>query len=115
MKLLTSKTLFLLFVILILKSVTVWSSNLDKIKMIKEEISLKSANFSDFEGNFVSILDKDIEFYLLNFGHLGVLLALKKRALNELKNLSNVKIITVSQDVDIEDAKAFLRKIPMKI
>ncbi len=113
MKLLTSKIfLFLLFVILILKSVTVWSSNLDKIKMIKEEISLKSANFSDFEGNFVSILDKDIEFYLLNFWASWCAPCIKEMSsFNELKkNLSNVKIITVSQDADIEDAKSFFKK-----
>ena len=68
MNLFTSKSFLIIFcTILILKSVTVWSSNLDKIKIIQSEISLKNIAFIDYKGNSAEVIDEKTEYYILNF------------------------------------------------
>ena len=113
MKLLTSKTfLFLLFVILILKSVTVWSSNLDKIKEIKTQVNLDNLQFYDFNKNTLKIIDKETEFYILNFWASWCAPCIKEmKSFNNLrKKFPKIKIITLSQDSDINDAINFFHK-----
>lgn len=104
--------LVLLFFIIILKSVTVWSSNLDKIKIIEENIFLNNLDFFDYEQNPTKILDKKTNYYILNFWASWCAPCIKEMSsLNKLKNkLPKVKILTISQDADIEDAKNFFSK-----
>ena len=115
MNLFTSKSFLIIFcTILILKSVTVWSSNLDKIKIIQSEISLKNIAFIDYKGNSAEVIDEKTEYYILNFWASWCAPCIKEmRSFSELKKIhSKIKIITVSQDADIEDAKSFFDKNP---
>ena len=63
----SKKYFIILFIILILKSVTVWSSDLKKIKVVKEEIYLDKISFFNFNEEATSVIDSQIDYYILNF------------------------------------------------
>ena len=111
MKLLSSN-FFLIILFIILKSVTVWSSNLDKIKIIEEDIYLSNLEFFNYDNKSVNILEDKKNYYILNFWASWCAPCIKEmKSLNSLKQkFSKIKVITVSQDEDIEDAKAFFSK-----
>tara|TARA_B100000902_G_C27026293_1_gene772148 strand:- start:147 stop:665 length:519 start_codon:yes stop_codon:yes gene_type:complete len=100
------------FSIMILGSPAVWSSDLEKIKKVENELSLKNIVFFDFDKNNINIIDKNIDFYILNFWASWCAPCIKEmKSLNNLKKkVSNIKIITISQDSDIEDAISFFKK-----
>ena len=101
-----------LFLFIILKSVTVWSSNLDKIKEIKTQVNLDNLQFYDFNKNTLKIIDKETEFYILNFWASWCAPCIKEmKSFNNLrKKFPKIKIITLSQDSDINDAINFFHK-----
>ena len=113
MNLIVLKKFFILLLLtIILKSVTVWSSDLEKIKIIKEEIYLDKISFFNFKNEAIKIKDEQIEYYILNFWASWCAPCIKEmKSLNELKNnLSEVKILSVSQDADLNDAKNFFNR-----
>ena len=59
-----SSNFFLIILFIILKSVTVWSSNLDKIKIIEEDIYLNNFEFFNYENKPVKILDNKDNYYI---------------------------------------------------
>ena len=69
-------------------------------------------DFFDYKQNPTKILDKKTNYYILNFWASWCAPCIKEmRSLNKLKNkLPKVKILTMSQDEDIEDAKNFFSK-----
>ena len=103
--------ILLFFLIIILKSVTVWSSNLEKIKKANLSITLSDIIFLDYEKNPVKILDEKTDFYILNFWASWCAPCIKEmKSLDNLKKkFSKVKVITLSQDADILDAKNFFK------
>ena len=107
-----SSNFFLIILFIILKSVTVWSSNLDKIKIIEEDIYLSNLEFFNYDNKSVNILEDKKNYYILNFWASWCAPCIKEmKSLNSLKQkFSKIKVITVSQDEDIEDAKAFFSK-----
>ena len=107
-----SSKFFLIILFIILKSVTVWSSNLDKIKIIEEDIYLNNFEFFNYENKPVKVLDNKENYYILNFWASWCAPCIKEmKSLNALKQkFSKIKIITVSQDSDINDAKTFFSK-----
>ena len=107
-----SSNFFLIILFIILKSVTVWSSNLDKIKIIEEDIYLSNLEFFNYDNKSVNILEDKKNYYILNFWASWCAPCIKEmKSLNSLKKkFSKIKVITVSQDEDIEDAKAFFSK-----
>ena len=104
--------IFLFYSIIILKSPTVWSSDLEKIKMIDKGVSLNEIKFFDYNKNAVDIIDKKIDFYILNFWASWCAPCIKEmKSLDNLKkNTSKIKVITISQDLDINDAVNFFKK-----
>ena len=104
--------IFLFYSIIILKSPTVWSSDLEKIKMIDKGVSLNEIKFFDYNKNAVDIIDKKTDFYILNFWASWCAPCIKEmKSLDNLKkNTSKIKVITISQDLDINDAVNFFKK-----
>ncbi len=104
--------IFLFYSIIILKSPTVWSSDLEKIKMIDKGVSLNEIKFFDYNNNAVDIIDKKTDFYILNFWASWCAPCIKEmKSLDNLKkNTSKIKVITISQDLDINDAVNFFKK-----
>ena len=110
-----SKNYFIiLFITLILKSVTVWSSDLEKIKVLKKEIYLDKISFFNFNNEATNVTDRQIDYYILNFwASWCAPCIMEMKSLNELKNnFSKIKILSVSQDADLSDAKKFFIKNP---
>ena len=74
-----SKNYFILLLLfIILKSVAVWSSNLEKIKSVELDIYLNNIEFYDFNKNTIKVVEKKLIFIFLTFGPLGVRHVLKK-------------------------------------
>jgi len=57
----------LFFIYMILKSVIVWSSDLDKIKKIEKGVSLNNLTFLDYNKTIIKIDNKKTDFFLINF------------------------------------------------
>ena len=108
-----SKNYFILLLFfIILKSVAVWSSNLEKIKSVELDIYLNNIEFYDFNKNTIKVVEKEIDFYILNFWASWCAPCIKEmKSFNELKKKNpKIKVITLSQDADIEEAVDFFRK-----
>ncbi len=104
---------FILFYsIMILGSPAVWSSDLEKIKKIQNGVSLKNITFYDFEKNIIDIFDNSTDFYIVNFWASWCAPCIKEmKSLDNLKKkFTKIKVITVSQDADIQDANRFFKK-----
>ena len=102
----------LFYFIIILGSPTVWSSDLEKIQNINKKFSLKNIDFFDYTKNKIDIIDNNTDFYILNFWASWCAPCIKEmKSLDNLKEmLSEIKVITVNQDSDIEDAISFFKK-----
>ena len=59
--------LTLFYSIIILEVPDVWSSDLEKIQIIENKLSLKDINFFDFSKNLTDVIDKNTDFYIVNF------------------------------------------------
>ena len=104
--------LILFYSIIILEVPAVWSSDLEKIQRIENRTSLKDIKFFDFSNNPTDIVDKDIDFYIVNFWASWCAPCIKEmKSLDRLKaTMPTIKVITVSQDADIMDALEFFKK-----
>ena len=104
--------ILLFYSIIILKSPIVWSSDLEKIKKIDSVISLNKIILLDYNKNPVDFIDKETDFYILNFWASWCAPCIKEmKSLDNLKKTtSKIKVITVSQDSDINDAINFFKK-----
>ena len=104
--------IILFYSIIILKSSIVWSNDLEKIKRINGVISLNEIILLNFSKNPVDFIDKEIDFYILNFWASWCAPCIKEmKSLNNLKKkTTKIKVMTVSQDLDINDAVNFFKK-----
>tara|TARA_E500000178_G_C16637581_1_gene580489 strand:- start:96 stop:566 length:471 start_codon:yes stop_codon:yes gene_type:complete len=97
---------------MILKSVIVWSSDLDKIKKIEKGVSLNNLTFLDYNKTIIKIDNKKTDFFLINFWASWCAPCIKEmKDFSALKRrLPKIRILTISQDSDISDALAFFKK-----
>ena len=104
--------LVLFYSIIILEAPAVWSSDLEKIQKIENSTSLKDIKFFDFSNNPTDIVDKETDFYIVNFWASWCAPCIKEmKSLDRLKSkMPSIKVITVSQDADIMDAIEFFKK-----
>ncbi len=104
--------LILFYSIIILEAPAVWSSDLEKIQKVQNKVSLKNINFFDLSKNPIDIVDKDTDFYIVNFWASWCAPCIKEmKTLDRLKvKMPTIKVITVSQDADINDAIEFFKK-----
>ena len=106
--------IILFYTSIILVSPAVWSSNLNKIKKTDTKVFLNNMNFFDYKKNKINVVDQDIDYYILNFWASWCAPCIKEmKSLDSLKKkLPKVKVLTVSQDADIEDATLELSPPP---
>ena len=104
--------IILFYTSIILVSPAVWSSNLNKIKKTDTKVFLNNMNFFDYKKNKINVVEQDIDYYILNFWASWCAPCIKEmKSLDSLKKkLPKVKVLTVSQDADIEDAIGFFKK-----
>lgn len=103
---------FFIYITTILNSATVWSSGLEKIKVIEDNILLNNLDFYDYKGNPTEVINQETDFYIVNFWASWCAPCIKEmKSLDKLSDkLPNLKIITLSQDSDINDAILFFKK-----
>ncbi|MDC3024271.1 TlpA family protein disulfide reductase [Alphaproteobacteria bacterium] len=104
--------LILFYLILILGSPAVWSSNLEKIQKTEPTVFLNKMIFFDYNENKIDVISQDIDYYILNFWASWCAPCVKEmKSLDSLKKkISKVKILTISQDADIQNSISFFKK-----
>ena len=75
-------------------------------------ISLNEIKFFDYNNNSIDFIDKKTDFYILNFWASWCAPCIKEmKSLDNLKKkTTKIKVITISQDSDINDAINFFKK-----
>ena len=102
----------LLISFLKLPSFYLYSNDIDKIQLIKEIYNINKIELIDFNENVSPIKEKKASFYILNFWASWCVPCIKEmKSLNSLQRKEkNLRVITISQDKDIKDTKAFFDK-----
>ena len=95
-----------------LPSFYIYSNDIDKIQLIKEIYNINKIELIDFNENISSIKEKKASFYILNFWASWCAPCIKEmKSLNSLQfKEKNLRVITISQDKDIIDTRAFFNK-----
>tara|TARA_A100001011_G_scaffold383965_1_gene455938 strand:- start:888 stop:1403 length:516 start_codon:yes stop_codon:yes gene_type:complete len=103
------KILILISFIVTLFTINSYSNDIKKIQIIKDNYFIDTLKLHDFEKNSVLLKDKKASYYLLNFWASWCAPCIKEmKSLDNLqKKESRIRVITISQDSNIELAKKF--------
>ena len=103
------KILILISFIVTLFTINSYSNDIKKIQIIKDNYFIDTLKLHDFEKNSVLLKDKKASYYLLNFWASWCAPCIKEmKSLDNLqKKEARIRVITISQDSNIELAKKF--------
>jgi len=103
------KILILISFIVTLFTINSYSNDIKKIQIIKDNYFIDTLELHDFEKNLVLLKDKKASYYLLNFWASWCAPCIKEmKSLDNLqKKEARIRVITISQDNNIELAKKF--------
>ena len=88
------------------------SNNIEKIQIIKDNYFIDSIKLINYKEKTSLLKEKEARFYILNFWASWCVPCIKEmKSLNSLQRKEkNLRVITISQDRDIKDTKAFFDK-----
>lgn len=103
------KILILISFIVTLFTINSYSNDIKKIQIIKDNYFIDTLKLHDFEKNSVLLKDKKASYYLLNFWASWCAPCIKEmKSLDNLqKKEARIRVITISQDNNLELAKKF--------
>ena len=103
------KILILISFIVTLFTINSYSNDIKKIQIIKDNYFIDTLELHDFEKNLVLLKDKKASYYLLNFWASWCAPCIKEmKSLDNLqKKEARIRVITISQDNNLELAKKF--------
>ena len=88
------------------------ADSIKKVIFLKETFNIKELKLIDYEKNIFLISEKEAEYFIINFWASWCAPCIKEmKSLNLLqKSNQNIRVITISEDSDIEDSKKFFLK-----
>ena len=88
------------------------SNDIEKIQIIKEPYYIDTLELMDYKENYTLLNDKPASYYIINFWASWCAPCIKEmKSLNSLqKKLSSLRVITISQDKNLDLAKNFFNK-----
>ncbi len=100
------------FLFIIFLSFNLKSNDIEKIKIIKDNYFIDSIKLIDYEEKVLLLKETKANFYILNFWASWCAPCIKEmKSLNSLQNKAPyLRVITISQDKNINIAKGFFEK-----
>ena len=88
------------------------ADNIKKIQLIDNDYYINDLKLQDFDGNYYFLRDKRAKFYIINLWASWCAPCVKEMgSLNSLqKKLTDIVVITISEDSEIEAAQNFFKK-----
>ena len=88
------------------------SNDIEKIQIIKEPYYIDTLQLMDYKENYILLNEKPASYFIINFWASWCAPCIKEmKSLNSLqKKMSSIRVITISQDKNLDLAKNFFKK-----
>ena len=88
------------------------SNDIEKIQIIKEPYYINNLELMNYKENYTLLNDKTASYFIINFWASWCAPCIKEmKSLNSLqKKIPSIRVITISQDKNLELAKNFFKK-----
>ncbi len=88
------------------------SNDIEKIQLIKEPYYIDTLELMNYKENYTLLSDKTASYFIINFWASWCAPCIKEmKSLNSLqKKIPSIRVITISQDKNLELAKNFFKK-----